>query len=94
MLRRFSVNDTHLYPGALLQALDPFDEAQLSPGDELLLEFSDGVLACGKVQEIEPGLIVLQVPAYRTQRGTVVAARHRVLRFPWRRQSGFPACPQ
>lgn len=47
MLWRLSANNIHLYPGALLRSLDDPSGARLSAGDELLVEFSDGVLASG-----------------------------------------------
>lgn len=75
MLWRFSANNTHLYPGALLRSLDPPSEARLSPGDEWLVEFSDGVLASGQVREVEPGMAILQMPTHRTRRGAAVVAR-------------------
>jgi hypothetical protein len=69
MLWRFSANHTHLYPGALLRCLDTPGEARLSAGDELLVEFSDGLL------EAQADGAVLQMPAHRTRRATTVAAR-------------------
>ncbi|MFT4048114.1 MAG: hypothetical protein QM661_15665 [Solimonas sp.] len=75
MLRRFAANHTHLYPGALLRRLDAESDARLSPGDELLVEFSDGMLAIGQLMEANKEAVVLQMPDYRTQRGTNVAAR-------------------
>ncbi|MFT3792970.1 MAG: hypothetical protein QM741_18300 [Rudaea sp.] len=75
MLVRFSANHTHLYPGAILRRLDDTDESRLSPGDEVLVEFSEGVLASGQVLEADNDAVVLQMPTYRTQRRTDVAAR-------------------
>ena len=75
MLWRFSANNTHLYPGAVLRSLDAPGEARLSAGDELMVEFSDGILAGGRLLQAEPNAAVLQVPSYRTQRKTTVAAR-------------------
>ena len=74
-LWRFSANNTHLYPGALLRCLDAAGKAALSPGDELLVEFSDGVPAGGRRLQVESGMAALQMPAYCTRRGTTVAAR-------------------
>lgn len=71
----FSSNNTHLYPGALLRSLDAPGKARLSAGDQLRVEFSDGVLASGQLLEVEPNMAVLQIPTYRTRRGTTVAAR-------------------
>ncbi|MBN9460884.1 MAG: hypothetical protein J0H00_06625 [Burkholderiales bacterium] len=71
----FSANNTHLYPGALLRSLDAPDEVRLSAGDELLVEFSDSVLASGQLLEVQPNMAVLQLPTYRTRHGTTVAAR-------------------
>lgn len=48
MLWRFSANNTHLYPGAFLRCLDTASEMNLKEGDELLLEFSDGVTVNGQ----------------------------------------------
>ena len=75
MLWRFSANHTHLYPGALLRRLDASGDTRLSPGDEMLVEFSDGVLATGRLLEADKDTAVLQMPGYRTQRGTNVVAR-------------------
>ncbi|HCF1728988.1 hypothetical protein ACYTSM_02025 [Pseudomonas aeruginosa] len=75
MLWRFSANNTHLYPGAVLRSLDAPSEARLSAGDELLVEFSDGIVASGRLLQGEPNAAVLQMPTYRTQRRTAVAAR-------------------
>ncbi|MBY4818663.1 hypothetical protein [Burkholderia contaminans] len=75
MLWRFSANNTHLYPGALLRSLDAPSEAHLSAGDELLVEFSDGIAASGRLLQAEPRAAVLQMPAYLTQHKTTVAAR-------------------
>lgn len=74
-LWRFSANHSHLYPGAWLRCLDAPGEARLSAGDELLLEFSDGVAVGGQLLQAGPHAAVLQVPSYRTQRKTNVAPR-------------------
>ncbi|HWK50147.1 MAG TPA: hypothetical protein VNR40_09685 [Steroidobacter sp.] len=75
MLWRFSANHTHLYPGAQLRPLDVSSEPRLSPGDDMLVEFSDGMFATGRLLEADPDAAVLQMPIYRTQRGTEVTAR-------------------
>ena len=75
MLRRYSANHTHLYPGALLLNLDTSDAQPLSPGDEVLVEFADGVLATGQLLEGDADTAVLRMSPYRTQRGTNVAAK-------------------
>lgn len=75
MLWRFSANHTHLYPGALLRSLDAPGDVRLSPGDELLVEFSDGVLASGRLLTADSNTAVLQMPLHRTRRGTDVAPR-------------------
>ena len=75
MLWRFSANNTHLYPGAMLRSLDAPGEARLSAGDELLVEFSDGIVVSGQLLQAEPNAAVLQVPSYHTQRRTKVAER-------------------
>lgn len=75
LLWRFSANHTHLYPGAFLRSLDAPGGTRLSPGDEVLVEFSDGVLASGRLLEADADAAVLQMSLYRTQRGTDVAAR-------------------
>ncbi len=75
MLWRFSANDTHLYPGALLRSLDTPGTERLSAGDALLVEFSDGMSAGGRLLDAQPDRAILQLPSHRTQRGTVVAAR-------------------
>ncbi|MFT3718230.1 hypothetical protein [Pseudorhodoferax sp.] len=75
MLWRFSANNTHLYPGALLRSLDAPGKGALSAGDALLVEFSDGVAASGQLLHAGPNAAVLQMPAYRTRRQTTVAAR-------------------
>lgn len=74
MLWRFSANNTHLYPGALLRCLDAPGEACLSAGDELLVEFSDGVVAGGRLLRAEPDAAVLQMPGYRTSRPSTRAS--------------------
>ncbi|OZI37894.1 hypothetical protein CAL29_05870 [Bordetella genomosp. 10] len=75
MLWRFSANHTHLYPGARLRCLDTPDDTRLSADDDMLVEFSDGVLATGCLLEAHKDFAVLRMPAYRTQHGTDVAAR-------------------
>ncbi|MGC3985798.1 MAG: hypothetical protein QM777_14380 [Pseudorhodoferax sp.] len=75
MLWRFSANDTHLYPGTVLRCLDVPGKSRLSAGDGLLVEFSDGIIAGARLLQAEPNAAVLQMPGYRTQRGTTVAAR-------------------
>ncbi len=75
MLWRFSATNTHLYPGARLRTLDTPNDAYLTVGDELLLEFSDGVQVIGYLLTAEHDAAVLQMPAYRTQHATDVAAR-------------------
>ena len=75
MLWRFSANNTHLYPGAVLHSFDVPGKARLSAGDELLVEFSDGIVAGGRLLQAEPNAAVLQMPGYRTQRKATVAAR-------------------
>jgi len=74
LLRRFSANHTHLYPGAFLRPLDG-DAARLSAGDDVLVEFSDGAVVSGHLLEADPDAIVLQMPTYRTRRGTEVEAK-------------------
>ena len=75
MLWRFSANNTHLYSGAVLHSLDVPGKARLSAGDELLVEFSDGIVVSGRLLHVEPHAAVLQMPTYRTRRRTAVAAR-------------------
>lgn len=75
MLWRFSANHTHLYPGAFLRLLDTASDLRLSSGDDVLMEFSDGVFASGQVLEADAYAAVLQMSSYRTQRRTLVAAR-------------------
>ncbi|KRE89064.1 hypothetical protein ASG87_05840 [Frateuria sp. Soil773] len=75
MLRRFSANHTHLYPGAFLRALDALGGAMPSRGDGMLVEFSDGVVATGRLQEADGDAVVLRMPGYRTRRGTDVAPK-------------------
>ncbi len=75
MLWRFSANNTHLYPGALLRSLDAPGKATLSAGDDLLVAFSDGTHAGGQLLEVEAAAAVLRMPGHRTGRGTPVAAR-------------------
>jgi len=75
MLWRFSANNTHLYPGALLRSLDAPGESSLCAGDELMVEFSDGMAVSGRLLQAEPDAAVLQLPSYRTRRNTTVAAR-------------------
>lgn len=75
MFWRFSANHTHLYPGALLRSLDNETEAHLSPNDELLVEFSDGISIVGQLLNVDSQAAILQMPLYRTQHGTEVTAR-------------------
>ncbi|WP_251863604.1 hypothetical protein [Achromobacter sp. Marseille-Q4962] len=75
MLWRFSANHSHLYPGALLSCLEPRGEARLSPGDEVLVAFTDGMAAMGTLAAVTPHSAVLSMPAYLTQRGTWVSER-------------------
>lgn len=74
ILWRYSANHTHLYHGALLRRLDAPCPAP-SSGDEMLVEFSDGVSATGQLRGVDGDLVVLQMPTYRTGRGTQVAAK-------------------
>ncbi|HBM64349.1 hypothetical protein [Stenotrophomonas maltophilia] len=75
MLWRFSADNTHLYPGALLRRLDIEGEGHLSAGDELLVEFSDGAVAIGRLLQVEVDAAVVQMPSYRTRKKTTVAER-------------------
>ncbi|WP_415150824.1 aspartate/glutamate racemase family protein [Piscinibacter sp.] len=75
MLWRFSANNTHLYPGALLRCLDAPGGARLSAGDTLRVEFSDGMVANGRLLRAQPDAAVLQMPSHRTGRNTSVASR-------------------
>ena len=75
MLWPFSADNTHLYPGALLRSLDAPSAARLSAGDELLVEFSNGIVVGGRLLQVEPHAAVLQMPAYRTRRRNAVATR-------------------
>lgn len=75
MLWRISANHTHLYPGALLRHLDAAHGAAWSPGDDVQVEFSDGMTAFGRLIEAEPNVVVLEVSAYRTRRGMDVVER-------------------
>ncbi len=75
MLRRYSANNTHLYPGALLRVPDDDDRSEPSPGDEAVIEFSDGVIVNARWLEAGADGLVLRMPAWRTERGTEVEAR-------------------
>ncbi|MGY8564474.1 hypothetical protein L0938_13755 [Paracidovorax citrulli] len=75
MVWRFSADNTHLYRGARLRSLETDKRVRLASGDDLLVEFSDGVFATGIVLQTETAETVLQMPRYATQRGTVVTAR-------------------
>ncbi|MFT3803878.1 MAG: hypothetical protein QM766_22015 [Burkholderiaceae bacterium] len=75
MLWRFSANNTHLYPGALLRSLDAPDDRHWSSGDELLVEFSDGILVGARLLDVDSRMAVLQMPGYRTGHGTDVSER-------------------
>ncbi len=75
MLWRFSANNTHLYPGALLRSLDAPGETCLSAGDEVLVEFSDGIFVSGQLLQTAPDSAVLQMLAYRTRHATNVVPR-------------------
>ncbi len=75
MLWRVSANHTHLYPGSLLRNLEAPGSVRLSPGDEMLVEFSDGILVTGCLLEVDGSTALLQMPAYRTQRGTILESR-------------------
>lgn len=66
---------THLYPGALLHSLESPGYAPLSSGDEMLVEFSDGVSVTGCLPDADGSTALLQMPAYRTRRRTTVQAR-------------------
>ncbi|MGY1488263.1 hypothetical protein ACW4YW_02535 [Methylobacillus pratensis] len=48
---------------------------RLSQGDELLVEFSDGVTVSGQLSHADADAATLQLPTYRTRQGTDVAAR-------------------
>lgn len=79
MFWRFSVNHTHLYPGALMRSLDVAHKVTWMPGEDVQVEFSDGVLACGQV--LRADATVLHVPAQtiryarQTQVVRVIAVR-------------------
>lgn len=75
MLWRFSANDSHLYPGALLRDLDASREARLSSGDELLVEFSDGVIARGRLLEVGSNAVVLEHAEPRCKLGRGASCR-------------------
>ena len=75
MLWRFSANNTHPYPGAKLRSSDSPSEARLSTGDQVLVEFSDGMTVSGRLLKAEPNAAVMQLPSYRTQHKTTVAER-------------------
>lgn len=75
MLWRFSANNTHLYPGAFLRCLDTVSEMNLKEGDELLVEFSDGVIVNGQLLHANAEAVTLQLPTYRAGHGTDVAER-------------------
>lgn len=95
MALRFSANNTHLYPGAILRHLDKHHALKPSSDDDILIEFSDGILAEGQLQSVEADGIVLRVPPYRTQKGTVVETRcWRIVRRDepgeWRVQKRLP----
>lgn len=75
MLWRFTANNTHLYPGALLRSHESVGMTALSPDDELLVEFSDGVSVSGVIPAVESAGVILQMPTYRTRGGTTVTAR-------------------
>jgi len=75
MLWRFSANNTHLYPGAMLLSLDAPSKRRLSAGDELLVEFSDGITTSGRLLQVESNAAVLHLSSYQTQRKTTVAKR-------------------
>jgi hypothetical protein len=56
-------------------ASTPPDEARLSPGDDVLVELNDGVLACGQWLTVNTNTAVLQMSLYRTLSGTDVTPR-------------------
>lgn len=75
MLWRYSADNTHLYPGALLRRLDVCDDGRLSAGDELLVEFSDGAAVVGRLVQIEADTALVQMPCYRTRKKATVVER-------------------
>lgn len=69
------IDHTHLFPGAQLRCLDTPGDQRLSANDGVLMLFSDGIFVSGRLLKAEAHAAVLYMPAYRTQRGTKVAAR-------------------
>ena len=72
---RLSASDTHLYPGARLECLDKQDTRRFDTGDRLVVEFSDGATAGGRILGALPHEARVEVDPYRTARGAAVRSR-------------------
>lgn len=82
---------THLYPGARLRAAT----AALRRGSRVHIEFSDLASAAALIETAGAARATLAVDAYRTARGTVIAAKRWLLERPvgsdtWRVRARVP----
>lgn len=74
MTRRYSTSRTHLFPGALLTALDgaPVPILHREP---VLIEFSDGIGVGGTIEPYGEKAYLLTVSGHRTQRQTPIGEK-------------------
>jgi hypothetical protein len=74
-LWRLAAADTHLYPGARLRCLDQPGPSRFGAGDAVLVEFSDGNVVNGRIEEARPVEAVLSVEPHRTARCAVITGK-------------------
>ncbi|BEP68452.1 hypothetical protein GmRootV35_29660 [Variovorax sp. V35] len=73
---RIAARNTHLYPGARMQGLDPALRHALHAGDTVTIEFSDQGVAQGEVLACSDQGWHLGARPHTTMAGTTVAAKH------------------
>jgi hypothetical protein len=72
---RLAASDTHLYPGARLECLEPEAAGRFAAGDLLVVEFTDGVVAGGTIKAASSRDAIVHVDAYRTRHGAPIRSR-------------------
>lgn len=72
---RFLFPHSHAFPGGRVVIEDDVIEDASKAGSDCLVEFGDGVTVIAAYRLARDGLH-LSVPAYRTRKGTQVAARN------------------
>ncbi|MDP9920912.1 hypothetical protein J2W24_006594 [Variovorax boronicumulans] len=72
---RIAARNTHLYPGARMQGLDPALRRALRAGDTVTIEFSDQGIVQGEVLACSDRGWHLQAGPHATMAGTAIAAK-------------------